>query len=64
MLTNERYTGIYIYQDIRIPGGIPAIITQAEFDAVQRASISKKIPAARLCLTPPCLAAVRTGSTC
>lgn len=44
MLTNERYTGIYIYQDIRIPGGIPAIVTQAEFDAVQRAAISKKNP--------------------
>ena len=44
MLSNERYTGIYIYQDIRIPGGIPAIITQTEFDAVQRAAISKKKP--------------------
>jgi DNA invertase Pin-like site-specific DNA recombinase len=34
MLTNERYIGIYIYGDVRIPGGIPAIVTQDQFDAV------------------------------
>lgn len=34
MLTNERYIGIYIYGDVRIPGGIPAIVTQEQFDAV------------------------------
>ena len=35
MLTNERYTGVYLYQDIRIPGGIPQIIPQDLFDSVQ-----------------------------
>lgn len=34
MLTNERYIGVYIYGDIRIPGGVPAIIDQRQFDAV------------------------------
>lgn len=44
ILTNVRYTGVYIYQDIRIPGGIPAIITQAEFDAAQSAVSHKRNP--------------------
>ena len=35
MLSNERYIGIYIYGDVRIPGGIPRIIEQSVFDAVQ-----------------------------
>ena len=35
ILSNERYVGVYIYKDIRIPGGIPSIVTQTEFDAVQ-----------------------------
>lgn len=44
ILSNPRYTGLYIYQDIRIPGGIPAIVTQAEFDAVQHRVTQKKNP--------------------
>lgn len=35
MLTNERYKGIYIYNDIRVPGGIPRIISDDLFDAVE-----------------------------
>ena len=35
ILSNERYTGIYIYRDIRKPGGIPQIIPQDLFDTVQ-----------------------------
>ena len=35
LLTNVRYTGLYTYGDIRIPGGIPQIIPQELFDAVQ-----------------------------
>lgn len=35
ILSNERYTGVYIYQDIRIPGGIPQIVSQKLFDSVQ-----------------------------
>ena len=35
ILSNERYTGVYIYRDIRIPGGIPQIISQELFDTVQ-----------------------------
>ena len=35
ILSNERYTGVYIYRDIRTPGGIPQIVTQEVFDSVQ-----------------------------
>ena len=35
ILSNERYTGVYIYHDIRVPGGIPQIIPQSLFDEVQ-----------------------------
>lgn len=35
ILSNERYTGVYIYRDIRTPGGIPRIISQELFDSVQ-----------------------------
>ena len=35
MLRNERYKGIYIYQDIRIEGGIPRIIDDPLFNRVQ-----------------------------
>ena len=34
-LTNERYMGIYIYGDVRIEGGMPAIIDPETFYAVQ-----------------------------
>lgn len=35
ILSNEKYTGLYTYRDIRVPGGIPRIIEQDVFDAVQ-----------------------------
>ena len=35
MLSNERYTGVYIWDDVRIEGGMPAIIDRGTFDAVQ-----------------------------
>lgn len=44
ILSNERYIGVYTYQDIRIPDGIPAIVTREEFDAVQNAVTKKKNP--------------------
>ena len=44
MLSNERYTGVYIYKDIRIPGGMPQIIDQTLFDAVQLIMHTKKNP--------------------
>lgn len=34
-LENERYTGVYIYGDVRVEGGMPAIIDQETFYAVQ-----------------------------
>ena len=36
ILTNERYTGTYIWGDIRVPGGMPAIIDQSTFEEAQR----------------------------
>ena len=35
LLSNERYVGVYLYGETRIPGGIPAIVSQSVFDAVQ-----------------------------
>lgn len=35
LLRNERYKGVYIYKDVRIDGGIPRIIDDELFDAVQ-----------------------------
>ncbi|MBR3503851.1 MAG: recombinase family protein [Clostridia bacterium] len=32
MLDNERYKGIYIYGEVRIPGGMPAIVDEDLFD--------------------------------
>ena len=34
-LRNERYTGVYIYADTRIDGGMPSIIPKSDFDAVR-----------------------------
>lgn len=42
MLKNEKYKGIYIYDDIRIEGGIPRIISDELFDRVQEALKVKK----------------------
>lgn len=44
LLSNERYTGVYIYKDTRIPGGMPQIIEPALFDAVQLIMHTKKNP--------------------
>jgi hypothetical protein len=44
MLSNERYTGVYIYKDVRIPGGMPQIIDQPLFDAVQLIMHTKNNP--------------------
>lgn len=38
MLSNERYTGVYIYGDYRIEGGIPAIIDKETFLAAEGAA--------------------------
>lgn len=35
MLRNERYVGVYEYGDVRIEGGVPAIITKETFDMAQ-----------------------------
>ena len=35
MLRNEKYIGVYQYRDIRIEGGVPAIIDRALFEEVQ-----------------------------
>lgn len=44
LLSNERYTGVYLYKDIRVPGGVPAIIEKELFDAVQHCLRTKKNP--------------------
>ena len=36
MLSNENYIGVYKWGDIRIPGGMPAIIDDSTWEAVQR----------------------------
>lgn len=36
ILTNERYTGIYIWGSIRVPDGMPAIIEKSVFEEAQR----------------------------
>ena len=35
MLKNEAYIGVYKYSDVRIPGGVPAIIDQETWDTCQ-----------------------------
>ena len=35
VITNERYTGVYIWGDIRVPGGMPAIIDRTAFEEAQ-----------------------------
>ncbi len=42
LLTNERYRGIYIYDDIRIDGGVPRIVSDALFWKVQEVLKTKK----------------------
>ena len=36
MISNERYTGTYIWGSIRVPGGMPAIISESDFEEAQR----------------------------
>lgn len=36
LLTNERYVGTYIFGDVRVEGGIPALIDRETFDAAHR----------------------------
>lgn len=42
LLANEMYIGVYSYSDIRIEGGVPAIIDKALFEEVQRKLAAKK----------------------
>lgn len=47
MLQNRKYIGEYKYQDVVIPGGIPAIVDEDTFDRVQaRMAKNKQAPAA------------------
>ena len=36
IISNERYTGVYIWGSVRTPGGMPAIISRSEFEEAQR----------------------------
>ena len=36
LLSNERYTGTYIYDDIRIEGGMPQIVERSVFEMAQK----------------------------
>ena len=36
LIGNERYTGVYIWGDVRVPAGMPAIIDSATFEEAQR----------------------------
>lgn len=35
VIDNERYTGVYIWGSVRIPDGMPAIITRSDWEAAQ-----------------------------
>lgn len=47
MLTNEAYIGVYSYSDVRIEGGMPAIIDKIQFLEVQQRLKTKKNPQGR-----------------
>ena len=47
LLKNEQYIGTYKYADIRIEGGMPAIIDKETFQHVQRILTTKKNPRGR-----------------
>lgn len=47
LLTNERYTGVYIYGDVRIEGGVPRIVSDELFWKVQGVLKTKKNPQGR-----------------
>ncbi len=42
LLHNERYTGVYIYDDVRVEGGIPQIVDNDLFQQVQEVLATKK----------------------
>lgn len=42
IVNNRRYLGIYIYQDIEVPGGVPQIIPEELWDKVQEVLKTKK----------------------
>ncbi len=42
MLRNEKYAGVYIFKDVRVEGGMPAIVDRGLFDRVQR-SLAKRM---------------------
>lgn len=42
ILTNERYTGVYIYDDVRIDGGMPQIIDRATFARTQEVLMQRR----------------------
>ena len=42
MLKNEKYTGVYIWGDVRVEGGMPAIITKGEFAMAKAAKPRKQ----------------------
>ena len=43
-LTNERYMGVYIYRDVRVEGGMPAIVDPETFYAVQAEVERRNMP--------------------
>ena len=47
ILENERYTGVYIYGDVRIEGGMPKLIEREVFDAVNNIVNHRKAMYAR-----------------
>lgn len=47
LLKNERYTGVYIYGDVRVEGGVPMIISREEWLVAQRQLQTKKHPQGR-----------------
>ena len=47
ILHNERYTGVYMFNDVRIEGGMPVIIERDLFERVQKAMKTKKNPQGR-----------------
>ena len=47
ILRNERYTGVYIYDDVRVEGGVPQIIGEELFYTVQEYLKNKKNPQGR-----------------
>ena len=36
IISNERYAGVYIWGSIRVPDGMPAIVSRSEWEAAQR----------------------------